>query len=617
MTTVPKVSVIVPNYNYGRFIGEALDSVIRQTLTDWELIVVDDNSTDDSREIVGSYIQRHPDRNISLVVNPQGPSGAPAPINLGMREARGHYLAWLSSDNVIEPDKLDAQVRFLDENPAVGLVHSAYITIDSDGCQIGDCHPPGEFETDAFTTLLDGNFINGNTVLIRSEVLADVGPFVETDVRFPGLGRASEYHHWLLIALRHPIACIDRPLLRARRHAGNAHDNSRYIESCLESSFALGCFEQQRVELTPGIVAALGRRGVMSVFIEAFAHLPDEDQARALQLYEASGVDDGWFARHSVGWRAPSSIERFGDRCEEGASGVVHRTPGGSGPVHCQGVNELSRERLALEEVPATTDATLRQQLLIEIDGLGDALVTDRMLAARMLLNWASNAGNYAQSSDLAQVTTDSVLKASVAEIYYDQFLPNKGALYCSGMALFYDRLLKMFGYDAFTINFGDLRDWLTHVAVIVPVSDGTAWEHHIFDPTFNTTFHDRVTGCQLGMFELIDALDTDSMDSVVAHSESMDSRDWISIGPLKESFFFLRDVVGDRYVYGRSDGRFVDFLDRNTRELAANGYAGGLKGLAQLMRARMFSIGPCGNATATQDFTRQLEARGIPLGNR
>ena len=611
---MPEVSVIVPNYNYGRFIGEALDSVIRQTFTDWELIVVDDNSTDDSREIVEGYIQRYPERNISLVINSRGPAGAPAPINIGVREARGEYCAWLSSDNVFEPDKLEAQVRLLDEDPAVGFVHTAYIAIDADGGQIGDFHPPDEFETDAFTALLDGNFIHGNTVLIRRDVLAEVGPFVETDVRFPGLGRASEYNHWLKIALRHPIACIDRPMLRARRHARNARDDSSYIESCLERAFILGCFEQQRVSVTPEIVASLGRRGVMSVFIETFGSLTTDDQTRALELYDDIGVDVRWFARHSAGW-AQSSFRRAAMIRADGGQGVgsVRATPGGSTR---QDRNELKRECVAVEEIPLTTDATLRKQLLEEIPSLGDALVTDRMLAARMLLDWASNAGNYAQSSDLAQATTDFVLTASAAEIYYDQFLPNKGAVYCSGMALFYDRVLKAFGYDSFTVNFGDMRDWLTHVAVIMPVWDDTAWKHHFFDPTFNTTFHDRETGCQLDIFELIDALDGDTMDTVVARSESMDSRDWVSIGSLKESHFFLRDVVGNRYVYGRSDGEFVDFLDRNTREFAANGYAGGLGGFVQLMRARMFSVGSCTSDAARQDFIGQLQARGIPLGD-
>ena len=300
----PRVSIVVPNYNYGRFIAETLDSVIGQTFTDWELIVVDDNSTDESRKIVEGFIQRHPERRISLVINSQGPargatSGTPTPINIGIRQMHGDYFAWLSSDDIFEPDKLEAQVRFLDENPAVGLVHTAYVAIDANGRQIGDFHPPNEFETDAFTALLDGNFINGNTVLIRRDVLEEVGPFLETDPEFPELWRVAEYYHWLKIAQRGPIACVDHLLHRSRRHAGNADFNGSSMGSALERMFIRRCFEEQSVEVTPEIVAALGGRGLMSVFAQAFERLSDDDRARALQLFRDIEADrESW----DCGW---------------------------------------------------------------------------------------------------------------------------------------------------------------------------------------------------------------------------------------------------------------------------------------------------------------------------
>src|SRR5438067_1665630 len=92
----PVVSVVIPNYNYAHFLRECLDSVLRQTYRDWEIIVVDDNSTDRSREIVEDYIRLHPDRQITLQINPLGPSGTPTPINIGIRHMRGDYFAWLS-----------------------------------------------------------------------------------------------------------------------------------------------------------------------------------------------------------------------------------------------------------------------------------------------------------------------------------------------------------------------------------------------------------------------------------------------------------------------------------------------------------------------------------------
>ena len=262
----------------------------------------------------------------------------------------------------------------------------------------------------------------------------------------------------------------------------------------------------------------------------------------------------------------------------------------------------------------------LRRQLLEEIDGLADALASDRLRAACLILNWAANAGNYALVDELSQATTSFVQTASAAEAYYDQFLPRKGAVYCAGMSLFFDQLLKTFGYGSFTINFGDTRDGLTHVTVVVPISDGAAWTHHVLDPTFNTTFHNHETGCQLGFFELLDALEGDggTMDEVVAVAGDIDSRNWMSIGPFRKRHkFTLRGVIGDHYVYERAeDNTFLDYyLNNRAGALAANEYSTGLRGFVQLMRARLFGMGASTNDDALRDFTSQLQARSIPFG--
>ena len=268
-------------------------------------------------------------------------------------------------------------------------------------------------------------------------------------------------------------------------------------------------------------------------------------------------------------------------------------------------------------EEPSST--RLKKQLLKEIDGVGGALGTDRLGAARMILNWAANAGNYALGDELSQATTSFVQTASAAEAYYDQFLPRKGAVYCAGMSLFFDQLLKMFGYGSFTVNFGDSRDGLTHVTVIVPIQDGNAWKHHVLDPTFNITFLDQKTACQFDFFEIIDTLDGGTMDEVGVVAGSIDSRNWMSIGPFREPGhkFVLRDVIGDRYVYKRAeDNRFIDYyLANRAGAFAANEYSTGLRGFVQLMRARLFGLGSSTAADATRDFTNQLQARRIPFG--
>ncbi len=256
---------------------------------------MDDNSTDGSHQIVEDYIERHPDRNITLSVNENGPSGTPTPINIGIRRMTGDYFAWLSSDDIFEPNKLEAQLNAFRTRPQLAMVHSAFTTIDKTGRKTGSFYPPNEFETDAFTGLLDGNFINGNTVLIRRAVLEQVGPFLETDPLYPDLWRAAEYYHWLKIARLHPIECIQTPLHRSRRHAGNAEYNSSSMGSALERMLIRRFFREHDVQFTAEMVTALALRGLTSISIFGFEQLSDEEKRRASVLLETTETDqDRW-----------------------------------------------------------------------------------------------------------------------------------------------------------------------------------------------------------------------------------------------------------------------------------------------------------------------------------
>src|SRR3972149_6958016 len=128
----PAVSLVVPNYNYGHFLGECLDSVLAQTYTDWEVIIVDDASIDQSVEIAQSYVDRFPGR-FRLLQFEDGPGGPPRAVNAGVAAMRGRYFGWLSSDDRCWPERLERSVALLESEPAVGLVHGAYRHIDNDG----------------------------------------------------------------------------------------------------------------------------------------------------------------------------------------------------------------------------------------------------------------------------------------------------------------------------------------------------------------------------------------------------------------------------------------------------------------------------------------------------
>jgi glycosyltransferase involved in cell wall biosynthesis len=120
-----RVSIITPFLNAERFLAESIESVLAQTREDWELLLVDDGSSDRSRAIAIGYATRYPDR-IRVLSHPgDGHRGASATRNLGAAHAQGEYLAYLDADDVYLPDKLARQVPLLDSHPDVGIVYAA------------------------------------------------------------------------------------------------------------------------------------------------------------------------------------------------------------------------------------------------------------------------------------------------------------------------------------------------------------------------------------------------------------------------------------------------------------------------------------------------------------
>ncbi|HUX46088.1 MAG TPA: glycosyltransferase family A protein [Terracidiphilus sp.] len=128
MTLPPApISIIIPFHNSERFLAETVESVLTQTYSSWELLLVDDGSTDACVEIARGYQKQRPD-SIRYIAQPGGNRGVNAARNLGAQHARGTVLAFLDSDDVWQPNKLQEQMQILDRHPEVGLVygHSEY-----------------------------------------------------------------------------------------------------------------------------------------------------------------------------------------------------------------------------------------------------------------------------------------------------------------------------------------------------------------------------------------------------------------------------------------------------------------------------------------------------------
>ncbi len=197
----PAVSVIIPTYNRARLLPRALDSVFAQTCPDFELLVVDDGSTDDTRSVIARYA----DPRVRYL--PQKNGGVSAARNRGLREARGEFVAFLDSDDEWFSQKLALQLQRFSELPEdVGVLYGG--TEDDDGRGNRNVRRPAH-RGDLYSKLLLINVIHGTSgVMIRRSVVATVGFF---DEMIPAI---EDYEYWLRVGRFFKFDFIDEPLIR-------------------------------------------------------------------------------------------------------------------------------------------------------------------------------------------------------------------------------------------------------------------------------------------------------------------------------------------------------------------------------------------------------------------
>lgn len=187
-------SIIMPSFNSGKFIAEAIDSVIGQTYCDWELLICDDESTDNSLSIIREYANR--DSRVKLV-NRVGQKGAPSARNSCLSAASGRYIAFLDSDDIWYREKLETQMRLMTET-GTPFTFSSYDCMNEEGETIGFVAAPASV---SFRYMLLSNFIGCLTVVYDREYFGDVSQ--------PQFTKRNDYAMWLMMMR-------DNKCLRAR-----------------------------------------------------------------------------------------------------------------------------------------------------------------------------------------------------------------------------------------------------------------------------------------------------------------------------------------------------------------------------------------------------------------
>jgi glycosyltransferase involved in cell wall biosynthesis len=194
----PTVSIVLPCYNGAGFLAQSIDSVIAQTYPDWELIIVNDCSKDNSLEIMQQYAEK--DRRIRIIDNEHNLK-LPGALNRGFSEARGRYLTWTSHDNRMAPTMLEEFVNYLDANPDKGLVTACYAAFSlKTGEQLYEVHHPDpQLHLPLFNCIC-------YAFMYRREVLETVGDYDTT------LFLVEDYDYWVRIWQKYPVGKIYKVL---------------------------------------------------------------------------------------------------------------------------------------------------------------------------------------------------------------------------------------------------------------------------------------------------------------------------------------------------------------------------------------------------------------------
>lgn len=201
----PYVSIVLPVYNGERYLAQAIESVLNQTFTDFELILVNDCSTDSTEEIIERYASK--DQRIVYLKNEVNLK-LPASLNRGFSVAKGQYLTWTSDDNLYMPTAIERMAEFLDQHPEAALVYCDYDEVDEDGALIRQriVEEPDK--------LLYRNVV-GACFLYRREA-AEVAGAYDTS-RF----LVEDYEYWLRIYLSFSIAALHECFYQYRWHKGS------------------------------------------------------------------------------------------------------------------------------------------------------------------------------------------------------------------------------------------------------------------------------------------------------------------------------------------------------------------------------------------------------------
>ena len=290
----PVVSVVIPTFDRAGYLARAIDSVVAQSFVDWELIVVDDGSTDETHDVIDRYAKRLGGRLVYLKQRNHGSSHA---RNAGIEASAGQFVAFLDSDDEYLPTKLSRQLELFTARPDLGLVYCDYAYVDLSGVRHGSafdtkCAKARDVATESvgvklsvcddtlFDTLLEEYFISTITGMIRRDVLTPAVRFAEQ------LAYAEEWLFYLMVVDSCRAGFVDEALCLHHFVQGSLA-RSGADQNTVQLTSTLDAIEQAFPDLTSaqrGVVTEHKARSFRQVGYDAYRDERFGDAARAFAL---------------------------------------------------------------------------------------------------------------------------------------------------------------------------------------------------------------------------------------------------------------------------------------------------------------------------------------------
>ena len=269
----PLLSVIIPSYNHDLYVADTLKSLEEQTFQDFEIIVIDDGSSDNTVEVINttpSRAQLHTQQNRGVV----------AARNRGIELARGKYICFVDSDDIVLPTRFEKQIAALEADPHLGLIYADALIIDPQGKEIGkfgNVYPVKPGPTDEMLAL-HYCFTPMITVTVRAETLRQTGPFTRP-------GPISDYMKWIEVAAISKTLYDPTPLGCWRRHPKSTSKQANKERSYALTRMALRRVLKKYPDLNRRLARKINRRLSRSYFLTAFFLAADGNTPRARKYY--------------------------------------------------------------------------------------------------------------------------------------------------------------------------------------------------------------------------------------------------------------------------------------------------------------------------------------------